>query len=299
MFPRPEVVLRCRRGFTLVELLVVIAIIGMLVGLLLPAIGAGREAARRAECSNNLRQIGLGLTSYSATNEEFPVGSTIIPKAITFGLSWHVFILPHIEQGNIFEQIAPQPNGMAANHAADRIEIGIYTCPSAPEPAGIKPSHYVGVAGAGRNGAVTDLEDDICGDYYSDGVLYPRSHVTNAHIKDGQSNTLLVGEQPTFRHPWMEGSYWEGSPKKKVCMNSTKNVRWPINGSPETFGHLGPKLPPDAKRMLSNDALFSSFHPDGAHFTFADGHVELLTNDIDLECFKHLATINGSEVICP
>ena len=191
---------------------------------------------------------------------------------------------------------------MSNTRAAEQ-EIDIYTCPSAPESPSFQPSHYVGVAGAGRNGYAKDLEDSVCGDYYTDGMLYPQSKVTGAHIRDGQSNSLLVGEQPNsqpvFRRTWIEGAFWVGSVETRVCMNSTKNVRWPINGSPETFGYLGAVTPPGKKKMLMNDATYSSFHPGGAYFVFADGHVEMLTNDIDLECLKHLATINGKEVICP
>ena len=290
-----------KRGFTLVELLVVVAVIAMLVGLLLPAVGASREAGRRAQCMNNLRQVGVALLGYHATHSKFPTGSTLVPRRGQAGLSWHVFILPQIEQDSLYEQIDPQPNGMAMSQAARKVEIPIFICPSAPSiPDQNKRSHYVGVAGAGRNGALVDLEDNQCGDYYTDGILYPRSQVTAAHLKDGQSTTLMIGERFYFTDPWMDGAVWTGSPKTQVCMNSTKNVRWPINGSQRAFGYhpQDPAAPEGAKRMLDNDTVFASYHPDGAHFTFADGHVELKNSDLEIECFKHLATINGGEVVC-
>jgi len=292
---------RGSEGFTLVELLVVIAIISLLVGLLLPAVSASRGAAQRTQCMNNLRQVGLGMLSYHAANSNYPTGSTLVPRNGQAGLSWHVFILPQIEQGSLYDLIDPQPNGMAANLSARKVEIPLYVCPSAPSLSNEnKRSHYAGVAGAGRNGQLVDLEDAECGDYYTDGMLYPRSQVTEAHIKDGRSNTMMIGERYYFTEVWTDGALWRGNPNKHVCMNSTKNVRWPINGSRQTFGWhpQDPEAPRDAKRMLDNDTVFASYHPGVANFIYADGHVETLNEDLDLECYKHLATINGGEVIC-
>jgi prepilin-type processing-associated H-X9-DG protein len=163
----------------------------------------------------------------------------------------------------------------------------------------IKSTHYIGVSGAGRVGTV-DLEDEACGDYFTDGMLFPKSAVTSQHVRDGASNTLMVGENNYVLHGWMEGAYWKNNPKQQICMASTKNVRWPINPSREAFGYHfdDPNAPPDAKRMLNNDSLFGSDHPGGAFFTFVDGHVQFKTNDLDLKCFQDLATVSGNEVIC-
>jgi len=283
-----------------VELLVVIAIIAMLVGLLVPAVASGREAARRNLCSNHLRQVGLSLLNHHATQDRFPSGSTLIPRNGVPGLSWHVFVLPYIEQQALYDQINPQPNGMATNSNAGFLPIATFVCPSAATDASQNPSHYVGIAGAGRNGAFVDLEDTFCGDYFNDGLLYPASQTTEAHVKDGLSNTMMVGERNYYPEAWMDGAYWQQSPKRQICMNSTKNVRWPINCSNKVcgFSRRDPNAPDDAKQLLENDTMYSSAHSAGAQFVYADGHVKLESSELDLECYKHLATIQGGEVLC-
>jgi len=287
-----------RSAFTLIELLVVISIIGMLLGILLPAVSAGREAARKSQCANNLRQVGIGILSFSSTHNQFPTGSTLIPRNGRAGLSWHVFILPQIELGHVFDKIDPQPNGMAKNLEAATLEIPVFLCPSTPSASSdLGNANYAGVTGAGRLADTTkDLEDMACGDYFTDGILYPDSQVTPAHIKDGHSNTVMVGERFYWTEDWTYGAAWKGRPDRQVCMNSTKNVRWPINGSRDTFGYhpLDPNQPEGAKRMLLNDAVFESFHSGGASFIYADGHLEFLTNDLDIDCYRDMATVAGA-----
>ena len=314
-----------RRGFTLVELLVVIAIIGALVGILLPAVSSARESARRSRCANNLKQIGLGLLSYNSTMGHFPKGSGISKRRAIAGLSWNVFILPHIEQQALYDVIAPDADGVSStlNLVSKTHEVPIYVCPSAPTVVGYSPdgvpvtvllpkrlreSNYAGVGGAGRvQGSVVDLEDQECGDYFTDGVLYPDSQITLAHIKDGQSNTLMVGERHYFAGDWTYGSHWEKRPDRQLCLNSTKNARWPINGSREAFGYHRRDLtaPDGAKHILFNDLVFESYHSGGVNFVYADGHVSFETDDMDLACFHDLSTVAGGatlaegEFACP
>jgi prepilin-type processing-associated H-X9-DG protein len=185
-----------------------------------------------------------------------------------------------------------------------RIEVPVFLCPSNYSSGANQnfPSHYVGVTGAGRDNQFVDLEDEVCGNQYIDGLLYPRSETTPAHVKDGQSTTLMIGERifSSDRSSWAEGAYWSQSPKRQICMSSTKNVRWPINCPFEVCGYPrgADGAPDNAKRLLQNDTMFSSFHSGGAQFVFIDGHVELKTDDTDLECLQHLATIRGREVLC-
>ena len=296
-----------RSGFTLVELLVVIAIIALLVGLLLPAVGSSREAARRTECKNNLKQIGLGVLSYHAANNQFPPGGSMGKRNGIPGLSWNVFILPHLEQQNVYELVNPTST-TTAPRSVRLMDMPVFFCPSTgrePGPDSPFPSNYVGVAGAGRNNQFVDLEDSFCGDYFNDGLLYPESQTTTAHVKDGQSNTLMIGEQEFLGNveAWTDGAYWLQSPKRQVCTTSTKNMRWPLNCSFDECGYprrnpSGVTPPANATRLLDNDIRFASGHPGGVQFVFADGHVEMKLNEMDLDCLKHLATIRGGEVLC-
>ncbi len=289
-------------GFTLVELLVVIAIIAMLVGLLLPAVGAARESGRRTQCANNLRQQGIALTSFHSAQQKYPSGSKLLKVPRRTGLSWHVYLLPYIEQQPIYDLIGPQPDGSGNDRSVWSTEIPTYTCPSGPTFGGNKGTHYSGVSGAGRDGFIINLEDQECGDIYTDGILYPDSQITQAHIHDGLSNTLIVGERSYIvsgRSPWTAGVYWIIK-DRQIGTISTKNVRWPINASHQLFGYFNqdPNATPDGKTMLLNDLIFGSDHPGGAQFVAADGSVSFKANDLDLECFRRLATIDGGEVNC-
>ena len=305
-----------RNAFTLVELLVVIAIIGMLVAILLPAVSSAREAARRSTCANNLKQIGLGLLGFHESRNQFPKGSGISNRRALAAVGWHVFVLPFIEEQSLYEQIAPDENGVSRtlNLLAKSHELPVYSCPSAgttsysPDGGAItvvltrrlRESNYVGVGGAGRvPGSVEDREDSKCGDYFTDGVLYPNSQISTAHIKDGASNTYLVGERYYFAGDWTYGSHWTRDPTREICLNSSKNARWPINSSREELGYhrLDPSAPEGAKFILFNDLVFESYHPGGVNFVYADGHVSFQTDDMELACFQDQATVAGGALL--
>ena len=218
-----------RKAFTLVELLVVIAIIGILIGMLLPAVQSVREAARQTSCKNNLHQMAIGCLNYESANQRFPQGCVMGQ-----GAGWSAYILPHLDQKSLFDQIdltdnstAPSGAGNAShwtsgpNEAACATFLPIFRCPSDPVPdhidsggfAGITqrvPSSYLGV-GSGT----TDNHSDF---YFTSprtkaevndarsGMLVPnqsatyygefrlKSVVTFADCSDGSSNTLLMGE---------------------------------------------------------------------------------------------------------
>ncbi len=167
---------RANRGFTLVELLVVIAIIGILVGLLLPAVQAAREAARRMQCSNNLKQIGLALHTYSTTYKSLPAGCYGLPNGTSFnghGWTWHASILPQIEQLSLYNSVQGA-DGMG-NELGDQntgkplivkaTTLSVFWCPSQPDVRngtqknGYQPSNYNGNMGT-RIGNGND--DCIC-----------------------------------------------------------------------------------------------------------------------------------------
>ena len=164
--------MRRTTGFTLVELLVVIAIIGILIALLLPAVQAAREAARRMQCANNFKQLGLALHNYHATWSSFPCGSTQLSKGKErFGHAWPVFLLPYLEQQNLYDNFKWGQNGfIASNKNAkhfDNVNFSQMFCPSSPYPRFTNGRNAVGDGGGTRifigtvvgiAGAIPDVE---------------------------------------------------------------------------------------------------------------------------------------------
>jgi prepilin-type N-terminal cleavage/methylation domain-containing protein/prepilin-type processing-associated H-X9-DG protein len=281
-----------RRGFTLIELLVVISIIGVLVALLLPAVQAAREAARRASCTNNLKQIGLALQTYHDALECFPM-SYAARRAFVDGASdtapgwgWSAMILPQIEQPALFQATnfglpveAPQ------NSTVVRMLILAYLCPSDPTPgapfpiddgsstvlASVAPTSYAACVGDDRADSTTGLNNDGLGN----GVMYRNSRVRLADVTDGASQTILVGERA-----WsITSGIWPGVVTGGVVR------RGPANPCPTTGALFYPAstLVQAHCNVLNTDTDpdggiddFSSRHPGGALFVFADGSVHFL-----------------------
>jgi prepilin-type N-terminal cleavage/methylation domain-containing protein/prepilin-type processing-associated H-X9-DG protein len=263
-----------RAGFTLVELLVVIAIIGILIALLLPAVQAAREAARRAQCTNNLKQIGLALHNYHDTYNCFPMGWMIDRDHGTpfSGWGWGVYLMPFLEQGALFDQMDPNRNCLYdvannnLNPPIDRVilrtEIDGYRCPSddtkSPNPdrdlncAGdyhVATSNYVCSKGFFSPSAWTSRNNN--------GVLYGISAVKFRDIKDGTSQTIAVGERCGAHN----AAHWPG---------------------PGGLGS-GPAVAAEVSRKLNgtNNHCFSSYHPGGANFLFCDGSVTFISETIE------------------
>ena len=296
-----------RLAFTLVELLVVIAIIAILLALLLPAVQAAREAARRIQCVNHLKQQGLALQNYHSAFRTFPAGTSIHTQMLQQSLSWHVFILPQLELNNVYEDIQPALNGGATNTSARFLTIPVYRCPSDDQqvpPNSGQFSNYAGVMGSGHQPKyIRDLTDDPSGDVYTDGLLFPQSLVKFRDIRDGTSQTLAIGEKiyHVGNFDWIFGMYWLGSLEDYIYVNACKNVRWPINGSRDTYGYykFDPKRPSNSKDMYMNDVIFGSQHSGGANFCNVDGSVHFLQDSIDYTVYQSMATRNGEEVFSP
>ena len=210
---------RSRRGFTLIELLVVIAIIAILIGLLLPAVQKVREAAGRAKCGNNLKQIGLGLHNYHDTAQSFPPGlgaqgdaRRVTPSSFS-GVTipadlrvrtWTHALLPNLEQNALFSQLPLDPVNAAASamynvpvNDLSGTPVTMYVCPSDP----LGPRTYL-AAGTDKAQSYTDYAgvggiDSWSNNWpMSEGMLFYRSKVKIADVTDGTSNTLMVGERP-------------------------------------------------------------------------------------------------------
>jgi prepilin-type N-terminal cleavage/methylation domain-containing protein len=277
-----------RAAFTLVELLVVIAIIGILVALLLPAVQMAREAARASQCKNNLRQLGLALHQHHDVFGRVPPGWLADQPEGEPGWGWAIGLLPHLEQENVEREIVKQlPISDPANQPVREIVLPILICSSdggaelfeiggggATGPnidAGtplfkIARSNYVGVFGT------IEIEDSPS---KSDGMFYHNSRVKFADVKDGLSNTLVIGE----RKSELGGSVWAG-----VIGAANEPMARIVGIADHTPNH------PD-----HHFDDFTSDHPSGVQFLVGDGSVARINDQIDLAVYQALCTIKGRE----
>lgn len=238
--------LQKRRAFTLIELLVVIAIIGLLVGMLLPAVQAARESSRRASCFNNLKQIGIALHSYHDVSRMFPPGyldrntnPNVTPDGdLGPGWGWASMALPYIEQATVFNRINfNQPVGRGVNAAVSQVNLPIFQCPSDPYQdlipiydsslsapiATVAHGNYVGCNGWLEcfNGATGNIvpgfgDDSIPDGIYgagARGVFWRNSQTRIADVLDGTTNTILAGERSGNHSP----STWSGAVPGGLC----------------------------------------------------------------------------------
>lgn len=303
----PTSSIRRRRGFTLIELLVVIAIIAILVALLLPAVQSAREAARRSQCKNNLKQIGLALHNYHEIAQSFPSGWIGVSRPVQdpegeSGFAWGTMILPHLDLENLryeFNTELPidDTSGNPSNSSLLSTQLPVFECPSDPHDllfptparsgAVIQRSvaNYVGVFGtvelhdcesAPGTGPVTSA-----GQCVSDGVFYHNSAIKLRDIIDGTANTLAVGERTTWEDP-ATGDRFYGTWSGALPEVEEEPAR--IMGKAEH--------PPNESNHPED---FGSSHPGGAHFVLGDGHVKFVSDSIDEDVFQGLATRNGNE----
>ena len=311
-----------RGAFTLVELLIVIAIIGVLIALLLPAVQSAREAARRSQCANNLKQVGLALHSCASANEGFPAGGLVSPTG-RYGHSWWVEILPHIEQENLYDQIDFDRDiigwvGFNANpqlaQLLDEVHLSVMQCPSSPVPPMVKalsdkqimsPS-YVGISGAtdhssGRDKpAGTPLGGPAVGRLSAGGVLILHRRVKTAEIRDGMTNTLAVGEQSDWcsdasgnlmdcrsdcDHGFQMGPGNDGWERQFNLTTALHRLNEKSSTALGVAGNCGPNRP------------IQSAHPAGAHGLLAAGSVRFLVESIEIQTLYDLANRDDGHVL--
>lgn len=288
---------RQRNAFTLVELLVVITIIGILVALLLPAVQAAREAARRMSCRNNMKQIGLALHNYHDTYKAMPMGwiglsggTGSVPHSEGGpGWGWAANVLPFVEKSTVKDIVRDAlPITDALNQPARNTHLSIFQCPSNANSreffdldngagtvlATVPTANYVGMFGTKE---LEDCEGLASGvQCRGDGPFFHNSSTRFRDFIDGTSNTFLVGE----RYSKHGESTWIGA----------------VPGADESFARILAIAdhPPNSPGGHLDDP--GSYHPAGTNFTFADGSVRIIVETIDLNVYYALATMQGGEV---
>ena len=314
---------KARRGFTLVELLVVIAIIGILVALLLPAVQSAREAARRATCTNHLKQLGLGVHNYHDTYSRIPYGvqrdftmPAGQPSWNTNMLTWMVRILPYMEQRNLHKQIdySLHPGNGGPNAAVRTKDIKVFHCPSDRSDYRINPTYattnYVACVGWRQN-TVWNANDR------RRGVFGINNNISLNGIKDGTSGTLLLSECKVSE-PWVR-RYGSNSSGYNQCLAGTapdinsnvsgastaRGFSWLFGQRNQSWSFNTLFTPNDFIRnnheceRWTADGVFAarSHHPDGVMGTQADASVRFYSEQIDRKVWLEIGTSNGREVI--
>jgi prepilin-type N-terminal cleavage/methylation domain-containing protein/prepilin-type processing-associated H-X9-DG protein len=303
-----------RKAFTLIELLVVIAIIGILIGLLLPAVQKVRDAAARLQCTNNLKQIGLAMMNYESTYRMFPSGyldnlsiNPMNPAATSnpdpaIGWGWGTLILPYLEQEPLFKSINVNSIAMNNNSAGAvafrKTVIKGFLCPS--DDTGLNTFTTNGYelakcSYAGMNGQAELADFDTA---FGAGMLLRGRGVSISEVTDGLSNTLFVGERSSKSAKQAIGML------PGVCTWVGALPGGDLDGeSPALYilGHTGDITDPHKPNTPQPDGFyhaedFTSKHSGGVNFLFGDGSVRFITDSINGQTWAKLGTRAGGEV---
>lgn len=321
-----------KRGFTLVELLVVIAIIGILIGMLLPAVQQVREAARRITCANNVRQLVLAMHNFESSNMHFPSGALSAVDDSTGddddGWGWGAQTLPFIEQGNVVTSFNPSFGDnpgvfretfstTGAIVVGGQVELPVFRCPSSnlmgtspamvglsnsagssslrDEQVGYGTSDYKGNSGPGTRDGINDDNNGL--------LMKRRDGVGNGgvveanfgSISDGSSNTIMIGESS---YPGRDGTDWPVWIGATLTDEATLFKAGEFNSPGVSFGMncwtgAGPT---DFESALDDDCAWS-FHQGGVNFGLADGSTHFLNENIDADTYFNLGARNDGAVV--
>jgi prepilin-type N-terminal cleavage/methylation domain-containing protein/prepilin-type processing-associated H-X9-DG protein len=310
-----------RRGFTLIELLVVIAIIGILIALLLPAVQKVREAANRAQCSNNMKQIGIGLHNFHDSYGTFPAsGWTKAGVNNPWGKyhGWRTFILPYMEQDslkNLCDFTVHYWEGKNIDAAV--FPVKVYQCPTVPRrdadptviahdprpamtfPAPLAPTDYEACMGVK---AIID-ENLYATTATSRSVMFRDSAIRITDVRDGSSGTISIVE--CAARPFIYYGREQALEPDGTLMQTDQGIGWidseggfSLDGSNSdgTLQGQGPDLTPVAINATNENEPYS-FHQGGANVLFTDGHVQFIRASINLKTFAALVTRTAGEVV--
>lgn len=292
---------RLTRGFTLIELLVVIAIIGVLVALLLPAVQQAREAARRSQCKNNLKQIGLALHNYHDVHLVFPLASYYqglnpLGPGLNSQWGWSSMILPFIDQAPMYNllNIGPSTFEQAANDpirlAALTTPLSVFMCPSDPEGGVNRNRPFLAKSSGGMILTQTVFFGKsnymACnGNHGGEGIFQSGGgKVAIKDITDGTSNTIMVGERssPKYARQTALTGPWAGIwPGQEFTSSGITNV-WCLAGTTQYQMNTGKHSDVAGSTTATDEPLsgFGSTHTGGAHFCMADGSVRFISENI-------------------
>jgi len=304
-----------RAGFTLVELLVVIAIIGILVGLLLPAVQQAREAARRMSCSSNMRQLALATLNYESAFKVLPPGWN------THGTFWSSMILPQMEQTTLFQSLVFAENGIgnwdnaaSPNYRACQTPISLFQCPSCPNLAARDyndirlrvPVSYR--ANGGSRISSDDASTRTIANTQSfeetnlDGAMFGCSRIRLRDFVDGQSRTVLFGESrtdPDFSKDGQGMDWWAfGGPQVDPCQCNGNGLGSEFTeAAGSMFMRPNTAVLAPATNGYLMEVAFGSFHVGGTMFGKADGSVTFVSDSTAIDVIRAVGSRNGSETL--